>query len=278
MRTIQNCRSDFTRLAEAGRRRTSRFLGPGFRTAPALRIGPRQNAPLPAPRPPLPAPCSPLTAPCPLLRAPQRAFTLVEILVASSLALMVMTAVLTTYVAIGRNFTRSLGVSSANQPTLASQARRTLALFAQDVRMASGIDTTGTAPKVVPSSTGVTLIEPVGSGSKYVTYYFNATTSPVTLSTYSVPALSLVRIDLSTSSLQVLHQNLLSAGFAISFYDSSGRAYSSSDLASLNYIYGIKQLSLSFTSQAGSATNGTLTQVYQTDSPRVLLRNRALLQ
>jgi Tfp pilus assembly protein PilW len=209
------------------------------------------------------------------LLATSSGFTLVELLIGASLALMVMTAVLTTYVTVGRNFTRSLGVSSANQPTLDTQARRTLAAFAQDVRMASGIDTTGTAPRVVPSATGVTLIQPTTSGSKYVTYYFNNTASPVTLSTYTIPALSLVRIDLSTSTALTLHQNLLTC--SLTYYDNSGNSYTASDLSSRNYLLGIKQLSLSFTSQAGSATNGTLTQVYYTDSPRVLLRNRSLL-
>jgi len=195
-----------------------------------------------------------------------------------SLALMVMTAVLSTYVTLGRNFTRSLGISSATQPILATQARRTVATFTQDVRMASGIDTSGTAPKIVPSSTGLTLIEPGASGIKYVTYYFNSTSSPVSFSTYTIPALSLVRIDLSTSTAQTLHTNLLSSGFAFNYYDTSGNPYIASDLTALNFIKGVKQLSLTFTSQAGSATNGTLTQVYETDSPRLVLRNNALLQ
>jgi prepilin-type N-terminal cleavage/methylation domain-containing protein len=206
-----------------------------------------------------------------------KGFTLVEVIIGMSLALMVMTAVLSTYVTLGRNFTRSLGISSANRPSLESQARRTLATFAQDVRMASGLDTTGVAPKVVPSATKLTLILPSGTGTKYVTYYFNATGSAVSLSTYTIPALSLVRIDLSAGTALTLHTSLLSSGFSFSYYDSSGNPYSSTDLSALNYFPGIKQLSLSFTSQSGSSTNGTLTQVYQTDSPRLMLRNKALL-
>lgn len=185
-----------------------------------------------------------------------------------SLALMVMTAVLTTYVTLGRNFTRSLGISSANQPDLASQARRTLAAFAQDVRMASGI--LGT-----PNARSMTLILPTGTATKNVAYYFNNTASPVTvtLAGYSttVPAMSLVRVDGSSGATQTLQSSLLTCVF--NYYDSSGKPYS----AYVNYLPGIKQLSVTFTAQAGSSTNGTLTQVYETDSPRLLLRNKALL-
>jgi hypothetical protein len=112
-----------------------------------------------------------------------------------SLSLMVMGAVLSGYIFLGRNFTRSLGLSSANQPALESQSRRALAYFADDVRMASGLDLGGIAPHVGPSSSGVTLIIPAALGQKYITYFFNETSSPVFLDTFEIPAKSLVRID-----------------------------------------------------------------------------------
>jgi Tfp pilus assembly protein PilW len=210
--------------------------------------------------------------------SPQAAFTLVELLVGMSLALMVMTAVLTTYVMIGRNFTRSLGISSANQPTLVSQARRTLAYLAQDVQMASGLSGT-------PSATNLTLYIPTGTGSKTVSYYLNtSTTNPgpvtVTLSGYStiVPAQTLVRVDGVSGVMLILQSSLYAAGAnGFSCYDSSGNTFSTSDLSAGNYLGGIKYISLSLFTQAGSATNGTLTQVYETDSPRLLLRNKGFL-
>ena len=55
------------------------------------------------------------------------AFTLVELLIAMSLSLMIMTAVLSSYVFLGRSFSRSLGIASANQPTLENQGRQALA-------------------------------------------------------------------------------------------------------------------------------------------------------
>ena len=187
-------------------------------------------------------------------------FTLVEVLIGASLALMIMTAVLTTYVSLGRNFTRSLGISSSNQPSLEAQARRTLAYFIQDVRMASGLSGT-------PSVSAVTLTLPAGSGTMTVAYSYDSAAGTLTRTP-------------STGSALVLHSRLLSCNFR--YYDTSGNPYDSGSSPyttafSTSSSSGIKQLSLGFTAQAGSSTNGTLTQLYRTDSPRVLLRNKALL-
>ena len=67
-------------------------------------------------------------------------FTLVELLVGMTLALVVMTAVLSTFGFLGRNLNRL-----ANQQQLESEGRRALAYFAQDVRMASGLSNPGDA-------------------------------------------------------------------------------------------------------------------------------------
>ncbi|MBL9217097.1 MAG: hypothetical protein JNG82_01305 [Opitutaceae bacterium] len=203
--------------------------------------------------------------------SPAAAFTLLELLIGLSLSLMVMTAVLTTYVSLGRNFTRSLGLSSANQPNLESQSRRTLATFAQDVRGSSGL-------ALAPTATSLTLTVPITTGTKTVSYYINATASPVTvtLSGYSttVPAQSLARVDGGTGVMLVLQGSLLITGTnTFTYYDSSGYPYTTY----VNYLPGIKQVSLTVTAQAGSSTNGTLTETYVSDSPRLLFRNRPFL-
>ena len=157
---------------------------------------------------------------CPFvsIRGSTSGFTLVELLVGMSLSLIVMTAVLTTYVSLGRNFTRSLGLSSANQPNLETQARRTLSAFAQDVRMASGIPSTFT-----PSATSLTITIPTTSGTKTVSYYINATAADVTvtLSGYSttVPAQTLVRVDGSNGLLLTPHADFLFDRGWITFED-----------------------------------------------------------
>ena len=184
--------------------------------------------------------------------------------VGMSLALMVMTAVLTTYVMIGRNFTRSLGLTSMNQPSLESQARRTLAAFARDVRMASDISGT-------PSATSLTLTLPQASGTTTVAYSYDSTAGTLTRTP-------------SGGTAQVLQSNITTAngnaGLVFRYYDVSGNPYdngSSPYITVTTYPLGIKQVSLSFATQAGSTITGTLTQVYQTDSPRLAIRNKGLL-
>ena len=206
-------------------------------------------------------------------------FTLLELLIGVSLSLIIMSAVLSSYVLLGRNFSRSLGVSANDQPPLDSQGRRTLAIFAQDVRMAGGFDTTGVSPMVAPSATGLTLMVSTNAGPKYVTYYYNGpnASADVTFANFTIPANALVRIDLNTNTAQTLHTHLLTCAFG--YYDTSGQSYAILDptMVGFSSFSGIKQLSLAFTAQAGSATNGTLTQVYSSASPRLLLRNKQLL-
>ena len=184
-------------------------------------------------------------------RVPSAGFTLVELLVGMSLSLLIMGAVLSSYVFLGRNFTRTLGIISKNQPTLESQGRRALAYFSQDVRMASGISGT-------PSASSLTLTLPSSSGTTTVTYAYDSTGRTLTRTTASGAAL-------------VLQANLLT--FAFNYYDTSANPYTSFT----NYLSGIKQVSMAFSSQAGAGFNGTLTQVYQTTSSRLILRNKSLL-
>ena len=205
-------------------------------------------------------------------------FTLVELLIGSTLAAMILLAMLSSYLFLGRNLGRLV-----NQQLVQSQSRRTLATFTQDVRMTSGI--VGT-----PSATSLTLTLPTNTGSKSVAYYFNnsSATATVTLVGYSTTILpyNLVRVDGSTGATQVLHTTLLT--FAFSYYDSSSNSGTSepdkpytifdSSAAGFGSFSGIKQIALTLTAQTGSSTDGTQTPVYQVASSRLVIRNRALLQ
>lgn len=189
-------------------------------------------------------------------------------LIGLSLSLMVMAAILSSYVFLARNFTRSLGVTYAvnNQTTLSqlppleAQLRTTLAYFSQDVRLATGISGTPSADGIsgTPSADGVTLILPTATGTTTVAY------------TYDAVARTLTRTWAGLSG-QIIHHNLL--GCTFNYYDAAGRPYTTY----VNHLLGIKQLSVAFTAQGGSATNQTLTQVYTGASPRLLLRNRTFL-
>lgn len=195
-------------------------------------------------------------------------FTLVELLIGSTLAAIVMAGVLSSYVTLSRSFTRTLGISSANRPTLETQGRITLATFTEDVRVAGSV--VGT-----PTNTSLSLALPSGTGTSTVAY------SLISVDHDNNPAtpdmFSLLR-SLNGGTARTLHSNLLTCYFR--YYDESGNPYdnSASPYTTITtYASGIKQLTLDFSSQAGSAANGTLTPVYPSASARLLIRNKALL-
>jgi len=68
-------------------------------------------------------------------RRTARGFTLVEMIVGSALAAFILTAVMTTFLFLGRS-----GANIQNYTDMEAQARKALEIFAQDVRQASAID------------------------------------------------------------------------------------------------------------------------------------------
>lgn len=199
-------------------------------------------------------------------------FTLVELLVGMTLALIVMTAVLSTFGFLGRNLNRL-----ANQQQLESEARRALAYFAQDVRMASGLSSPGDAQ--------LELAVPAGTATRKVIYYYNSTDTATTVSigatgdqvSITAPGNSLVRFyentaSPNTGSTVTLLRNLLSCDF--DYRDVSDNAVT--DFT--NKVSSIKKVALEFRSQTGVANNGTLTPVYPGASPFLAIRNKPLLE
>ena len=197
-------------------------------------------------------------------------FTLSELMVGISLSLIVMAAVLSSYVYVMRSYTKLIGFGLPNQPTLESQGRRSIAYFTMDVEAASAISSAGVAEVTltVPASTG---------GTKNVTYYYNDTSSSVAVYSVTVQPMSLTRIDRSTSTALTLHTSLL-AGGGFSYYDTTGNSYALSGYSYItSYLIGVKAVAMAFSCQSGSATNGTLTNIYRFASPQLLLRNKPLL-
>lgn len=183
------------------------------------------------------------------------AFTLAELLVGMSLAMVVMAAVLTCYIFIGRSLFRLV-----NQQTLITQSQRAFAYLSQDVRLASGISGT-------PSASGLVLTLPTNTGSTTtVTYAYNSTSGTLTRTPASGTALTLL-------------SNLTSSSF--NYYDATGNSYTSATLSAGSYLSSIKQIGLSYAAQAGTNADGTRapqTANYQASSPRFVLRNQAFLQ
>lgn len=171
----------------------------------------------------------------------RRGFTLLEILIATSISAIVFAGILAAYLFMGRNLTRL--VHTQQQEV---QSRRALRHFTQDLSAATAI--------AIPSSGVLTVTKPAASGTTTVTY------------TYSADGGTLVRTE---GTAQTILSNLTS--YAYAFYSESGSTVASTALQSA------KSIELVFTSSVGRQANGTLTK-FTTVSPRVVLRNKPALQ
>lgn len=197
-----------------------------------------------------------------------------ELIIGTALAGTILAAVLSSYLFLGRQFTRLM-----HQQTLESQARRTMLYLVQDTRLTSRFDPiTG---NTAPTNANVALVQTTATGSRNVFYYYNsgATATTVTLdgTSYSMPANSLSRVDGSTNTRITLLANLLSC--YLRYYDDAGNPFdnAASPYTTVTTYGGMSQLSLLFTAQAGATKDGTRTPVYQGVSARLLIRNRSTL-
>ncbi len=203
-------------------------------------------------------------------------FTVVELIIGTALSAMVLAAVISSYLFLGRQFTRLM-----NQQTLESQARRTLLYLAQDVRLTNTLD--GIEPLTTPKPTNasVKLVQTTATGTRHIYYYYNSGTSAATVTlgstSYSMPAKTLSRVDADTSTRITLVANLLTC--YLRYYDDYGNPFdnATSPYTTVTTYSGMSQISLLFTSQVGVAKNGTLTPVYQGVSNRLIIRNRPTL-
>ncbi len=190
----------------------------------------------------------------PSRQSSSQGFTLVELLIGATLSAAVMAAVLSSYIYLGRGLNRL-----ANQQTLETESRRTLDTFSKDVQLATGIDTSTTL-----SASTVRLLIPGTTGA--------ATTVTYTFTNDAGGNGTLVRTT-SVGDTQTLLRNIINNGLTLRYYDASGYEYTSYT----DYLPGIKQLALEFSTQTGVAANGTQTLVQKVTSSRVLLRNRSFL-
>lgn len=112
-----------------------------------------------------------ITTPKPIVAEPRhprprlrRAFTLVEVMVSAGLSGIVLVAILTAFIFIGR-----ASISMRNYSDMETEARNAMETFAQDVRMSSGA--------VWNSATSLTLTIEQGGGSVTATYAYRPTAS-----------------------------------------------------------------------------------------------------
>jgi type II secretory pathway component PulJ len=204
---------------------------------------------------------------------------LVELLIGTTLSGLVMAAVLSSYIYMGRNLARL-----ANQQILETEARRAISYFANDVEVASALVVVATAP-TSPSASRVDFTVPTGTGNSTITYYYNNSATAVVAingTNVSMEANALTRCayDGTTVTAQVLLRNIsdnnagTTSDLTFRYFDASNNPYT----AYTNYLPGISQLSLEFSTQLGVSSNGTQTQVYSGATGRMQIHNAVLLQ
>jgi prepilin-type N-terminal cleavage/methylation domain-containing protein len=181
-----------------------------------------------------------------------RGFTLVELLIGSTLASMVMAAVLASFVFLGRNLARL-----ANYQSVEAKSREALAYLGRDLTQAEAVKEAST-----PTATALTLVLPSGE----VTYTYDNTT------------LSLRRqANFGANQDFVLLQSDYCActAFSFAYYTATGGSPISQMAGGTNTPYSIKQIQVLFTTQTpGSST--AIRATYDAVSARYVMRNKQL--
>jgi prepilin-type N-terminal cleavage/methylation domain-containing protein len=93
-----------------------------------------------------------------------RGFTMVEVMIGSSISVVILAGVLTAFLMLGRT-----GYNAANYSMMESEARRALEMFSEDARMSSNLTWN--------SANSLTLRVVTSTGTQLVTYAYDSSTS-----------------------------------------------------------------------------------------------------
>lgn len=193
----------------------------------------------------------------------QRAFTLAELVVGSTLAAIVMAGVLSSFVFLGRNLTRI-----SYQHALEAKSRIALGYLTADLKLATDVQSE-TSPSS-PSDTRLKLKFISSTNTTYyVTYAYDSTNKYLTRQVDSGTAVTLLA-DTAPNGQKVI----TCTSFDFNYYTTTSGTPTSQSTTTL-VPYSIKLVEVSYTLESGSAANGTKTQL-QIASARFALRNRAL--
>jgi type II secretory pathway pseudopilin PulG len=188
------------------------------------------------------------------------AFTLLELVVSMGLSAIVFAGILGGYTFLARNFSRQLNTQDQDV-----KSRRAVYLFTQDISAATKvynpIDPKPAAPTVSLNETKLSLALPNG---KIVSYTFTTDLSGEA---------TLVRTENSKS--QVLLTKLVNLGGTDQ--DRTRFRYFNKAGDPTTAPISVKEIEIKFTSAVGNAGAGTLAS-YKAASPRLVLRNKQLLQ
>lgn len=181
-------------------------------------------------------------------RAARRGFTLVEIMIGSTISLFVLAGVLSTFLMLGRS-----GYNAANYATMEAESRRALETFSAEARMASNL--------TWHSSTTVTLRVVTETGTSIVTYAYDTSTTGDTAGCFY----RLTGNPDSTAPRRILVRNVTE--FAFRRY----KVVNGVDYAANNNLE-TKQLQITLRSIRTGATTVAATNAVL--SARVVLRNK----
>lgn len=179
----------------------------------------------------------------------RRGFTLVEVLISATLASMLMVAILSTFVFLGRNLSRL-----ASYQALETEARTGLGYLRQDFALARAVKT-GTTP----TASTVTLVLPTGD----VTYTYASKKLTRTATGAINPSFAL----LSSSQCEC-------TSFSFQYYTTTDAAPTDQSTPASNVPYSIKQIQVGFVLESPSSLSASVRTRYEVASSRFLIRNR----
>lgn len=199
-------------------------------------------------------------------RSDPAGFTLIEVMISMSLALIVMAAMMSTFLYLGRNLNRL-----ANQHRLESAGRLTLSQFARDARQAEAASSVADAsdPTTKPTDSAVKFwnIATPGGGVTNVSY------------TYNSAGRTLTRSDSASGTSKVVLEHI--QYFDLNYFNASGLPSPSTtapyNQSTIPNVTSIQCIELRFTTRIGE-TPGLMTPEYAVVSPRLILRNRNPLE
>lgn len=204
-----------------------------------------------------------------------RGFSLAELMIAMSISMVVIAALLSSYTFLGRNLVRY-----SNQQQLETQSRRMLQMFSQDVHMATDVPSFSANQVILrlPNGTSGTSFFDVAYA-----YNTNAGTYSVTLlktddttGTYSYTTTAtgtLTRIDYTNGALTLLTGISTAPVFSFTYLDQQGVTLTPSS----TYAFRIKQIEVAnFIAISGTASAGTQSS-FTGASARFVLRNKYLI-
>jgi len=184
-----------------------------------------------------------------------RGFTLLEVMVGTLITSFVFAGVLSAYIFLGRGLARQV-----NEESLESRTRLALYWFTQDVSTAATI--TARNPGAGVSGTQVTLTFP-SAGTVYYACDWSGGASNGKLTRQA-----------GSGAVLTLLTNLTS--FSFGYYDATGNSITAPSSAPSSPQIGIKQVYMTYTAVAGTASTGAQSS-FTVVSPRVILKNKTVL-